>query len=217
MALAGRKRIRAEQVLRQAMTTGKGVDLRTGKAEADDPARGATWEHRRMVPAELLAALVTQPGEGQSRPRALRLARARITGALDLAGAELVCPLTFYSCWFEQPINLSEARAPAVRLPGCNVPGLQADQLETRGDLQLSDGFTSQGLISLFGAQIGGRLSLVGAQLKNQGGLALLAERIVVQQDMLCNGLVVEGAIGLGGHIHGLLDFSGARLSNVDG
>jgi hypothetical protein len=34
--------------------TGKPVDLRVGQPEADDPARGVTWDRRRIVSAPLL-------------------------------------------------------------------------------------------------------------------------------------------------------------------
>jgi hypothetical protein len=84
---AARNRIDPEQALHQAIATGALVDLRTGQTEADDPARGGTWEQPRIGRAELLAELLTQHAEGQRRPRALRLADARITGALDLEGA----------------------------------------------------------------------------------------------------------------------------------
>jgi hypothetical protein len=81
-----------EDELRQAMLTGQPVDWRSGDSAADDPAHGAGWDAQRTVAAALLAQLLTD-AEGPRRPRALRLAGARITEALDLEGAELLCPL----------------------------------------------------------------------------------------------------------------------------
>jgi hypothetical protein len=80
-----------EQQLREAILTGRLVDLRTRKPRADDPAHGAGWNSQRTVPAALLVDLLTGT-EGSGRPRALRLAGARILGQLDLEAAELVCP-----------------------------------------------------------------------------------------------------------------------------
>jgi hypothetical protein len=214
-----RERIDPEQALRQAIATGALVDLRTGQHEADDPARGATWEEPRTVHAELLAELLTQPVEGERRPRALRLAGARITGALDLEGAELVCSLLLHGCWFEEPVILAEAQAVAVRLPGCQVPALQAAQLVTRGNLELGEGFTAHPEVRLLGAHIGGHLNLSGATLANPDGPALTGDQLTVEQGMFCReGFTTQGEVRLlGAHIGGSLDFSQAALANPDG
>jgi hypothetical protein len=142
MALAETTRAGVEDELREAMLTGRLVDWRTGDATADDPAHGAGWDAQRTVPGALLAKLLTDT-EVQPRPRALRLAGARVVGQLDLEAAELVCPLLLRACWFAEPVVLSEAQAPALRPPGCHLPGLSAARLTTRGDLRLGDGFTA--------------------------------------------------------------------------
>jgi hypothetical protein len=149
--------ITAEE-LRQTMATGALVDLRKGNSTADDPSHGQQWGSERTVHAEVLAELLTQ-SLGSQTPRALRLAGARITGMLNLEAAELGCPVLLRDCWFEQPLNLAEAHAPALRLPGCHIPAFHAEQLSTRGSLELNDGFTTQGGVNLFGAHIGGLFS----------------------------------------------------------
>src|SRR5207302_3436214 len=116
---------------------------------------GAHWDDDRTVSAQLLTGLLTAdltPQEG--RPRAVKLQGARITGSLNLQAAELVCPLTLQDCYLEEPINLNEASAPAIRLPGCHLPALNADQLRTTGHLELN-GATAHGQISISGARIG--------------------------------------------------------------
>jgi hypothetical protein len=161
MALADSTHTGVKGELADAMRTGRLVDLRPRDATADDPAHGADWDSHRTVPAALLAELLTS-SEGSPRPRALRLAGARIIGELDLEASELVCPLLLWDCWFAEPVVLAEAQAPVVRLPGCHLPGLAASQLTTRGNLELNDRFTATGEVSLRGAHIGGQLNLSG-------------------------------------------------------
>jgi hypothetical protein len=81
-----------EEELRKAMTTGGRVDLRKHDPQADDPSQGAQWGAERTIRAEVLADLLTQV-TGSQRPRAVRLAGARVTGKLDLEAAELLCPV----------------------------------------------------------------------------------------------------------------------------
>jgi adhesin HecA-like repeat protein len=210
-----------EQLVWQAARTGTLVDFGGRLAELDDRAEEATWDEAPMVRAELLAMLLvdapTQPGA--RRVRAVRLRGARITGHLDLEATTLGCPLLLQDCFLEQPINLKEALAPVVRLPGCHVPGLAADQLETRGNLELNCGFSSSGEVCLVGAHIGGQVDLTGAHLTNPEGPALSADRLTVGQSMLCvTGFKAEAEVRLvGTHIEGTLSFNGARLKNSGG
>lgn len=185
MTLAETTRAGVEQELREAMQTGRLVDLRTGNPAADDPAHGAGWDRQRTIPAELLAELLTNT-EGSRRPRPLRLAGARIMDQLDLEAAELVCPLMLQECWFAEPVILDEAQASAVRMPGCHLPGLSAHQLTTHGNVEFNDGFTASGEVYLLGAHIGGQLIVSGATLTNPDGYALSAARLIVDRDMFC-------------------------------
>ncbi len=134
-----------EQRLCQAIVTGATVDLRAGEPSRDDPSQGAAWDAARTVRAELLVELLTGTRKPEAAPsaRALKLLGARITGTLDLEAATLVCPLLLQDCWLEQPISLREARAPVVRLPGCHLPGLAADQFDSRGNVELNIRFTA--------------------------------------------------------------------------
>src|SRR5215218_4811836 len=218
MALPVTTRTRAEQELREAMLTGRPVDWRTGNSAADDPAHGAGWDVQRTVDAAMLAELLTDT-EGPRRPRALRLAGARIVGQLDLEMAELVCPLVLKGCWFAEPVVLREARAPALRLPGCHLPGLLALQLTTHVNLELNDGFTAHGEINLLGAHIGGQLDLSGAKLTNPNGPALTADGLSVDGSMFCReGFAAKGEVRVpSAHIGGQLNLKGAKLTNPNG
>lgn len=174
----------------------------------------------RAVRAELLVELLSGERPSQNgRVRAVKLRGARITGVLDLEATEVVCPLLLADCRFEEPVSLREAAVPALYLPGCQVPGLAAEQLRTAGNLELNHGFTADGEVTLLGARVGGKLSLSGARLVNPGGRALNADRLTVEQGMFCReGFTAEGEVRLlGARITGQLDLSRACLSNPGG
>ena len=174
----------------------------------------------RDVPAEALYAALVD--DAPPHPRALRIQGARIVGALDLEAATLRCPLHLVDCDVADPITLSEATAPAIRLIRCRLGALIAPQLHTRGNLELTAS-TITGPAMLEGAHIGGQLHFSGAQLSNEHGPALNADGLVVDQNMYCGvdgeqRFTASGAVRLvGAHIAGDFNFSGARLSNPNG
>src|SRR5919198_964692 len=218
MVLAADKAL--ETAIEQALAAGEPVDRSTGDPEADDPAGGASWGAERTVSADFLIRLLTGVrGPKPAAARSLKLQGVKITGRLNLEAASLVCPVSLTTCYFDAPINLSEARAPAIRLPGCHVNGLDASQLETQGNLSLS-GLNATGYISLQGAHIGGSLDLNNATLVSMvsPGRVLDAGSITVEQHMFCaGGFTAKGLIDLqGAHIKGALLFSDATLSSPD-
>ncbi|MFA1543392.1 hypothetical protein [Actinomadura monticuli] len=194
----------AERGLVQAAATGACADLRT----APD---------REVRAAVLIELLTGERAPEARRPRAVKLRGALVRGPLDLEAAELLCPLLLADCRFDEPITLTEATGAAVRLPGCHVPALTADQVRTTGNLELNRGFTA-GQIRLVAADIGGTLDLSGAALANPGAHALFADGVGIGQDMICRDLSVEGEIRLpGARVGGVLIFTGATLANPDG
>ena len=208
-----------ERHIVEAACTGQPIDLRVGDTERDDPAKGAGWDHARTVRAELLIELLTAeriPGSGRSR--AIKIHGASITGPLDLEARTLVCPLLLQGCHFDESVNLDEATAMTIRLPGCHLHGLSAEQLRTTGNLELNDGFTANGEVNLLGACIGGQLSLTGAHLTNPDGHALNADRLTVDHRMFCREFAADGEVSLlGAHIGGTLEFDGACLKSTRG
>ncbi|SNS48931.1 oxidoreductase [Actinomadura mexicana] len=198
--------------------SGELVDLRFGGTE-HDPVNGASWDGIRVVSADLLIELLT----GERTPqvghiRAIKIQGARIIGSLDLEAHSLGCPLQLRGCYFDEPVNFDGTNAPSIRLSECSVPALSADQLHTIGNLDLNDGFTTHGHVSLLGAHIGGNLNLAGAHLLNPGGYAMLADGLTVDQSIFCQELETEGEIRLlGAHIKSTFEFNGALLNNPDG
>src|SRR6266542_4217483 len=203
-----------------AVEAGILVELPIGASDSVDPSSGGGWGKDREVRAQLLAELLTgRNGPTATSPRALKLHGARIVGMPDLDATTLVCPFILQACYFEEAVNLSEAQAPAVRLRGCHVPGLNAKQLQTRGDLELAQGFVANGEVNLRGAHIGGDLLLAGATLTGHDGVALRGGGLRVEQSMRSDdGFTAMGEVNLlSARIGGNLSFVGAALSNPKG
>ena len=135
--------------------------------------------------------------------------------------------------------------AGAVRLTGAHIsgnlecdgadlrnksgPALSADRLQVEQSMFLRNRFTATGAseigaVRLLGAHISGNLECDGADLRNESGPALSADRLQVEQGMfLRNRFTATGAseIGavrlLGAHISGDLECDGADLRNEFG
>jgi len=200
-----------EHELLAAAIAGTIIDLRAGDTEPDNPGLGATWGAERHIRADLLAALLTGTASSHGKPpRAIKLRGARIIGTLNLEAANLTCPLLLEDCYIDEPVNLTEATAPSIRMLGCRLPSLTARQLCTTHNLSLDAATFTRG-VTLSGAHIGGTLSMVGTKLHSLSG-----SRLTVEQNMICrHGFTASGEVRLvGAHIGGQLDLSGATLAN---
>jgi hypothetical protein len=210
-----------ERELRREARAGKLVDLEIRDPDLIDPAQGENWSAARTVRAELLVELLTKGHQlgGTPGARAVKLRGARVIGSLDLEAATLVCPLLLWDCWLEQPAILREARAASLRLRGCHLPSLAADRLETRGNLELSRGFTASSGVRLDGADIGGQLDCSGATLHNPNDRALSGDQLKTEGGIsFRDEFVAQGEVRLAGsRVHGQLDCSGATLHNPNG
>ncbi|HEV3070720.1 MAG TPA: hypothetical protein VGY76_04750 [Solirubrobacteraceae bacterium] len=141
-------------------------------------------------------------------------------------------PLICHGCYFDKPVNLMTATAVEIRLTACHLPGLAAEQLVTRGDLDLSR--SKLGVVSLPDAHLG-RLLLSGATLSSgsfpldlgDGSLhaqtaslgvvrevSLVADRLKVDGSVSCrDGFRAQGEVSLhSAHITGQLRFDKATL-----
>jgi hypothetical protein len=210
----------AEAKVWRAVQSGELVDLRSGDQEMDRPERGAEWDAGRTVRAEVLSRLLVGGADvPTAAPKGVRLRGARISGQLDLGMATVRCPLALFDCLIDEVAILDEVNAPAVRLGGSHLPGLQARQLVIRGDLGLDLGFTATDEVRLFGAKIGGQLSCRGGTFTNDSGPALSADGLTVDGDMFCDdGFAARGEVRLSGaKIGGLLSCSGGTFTNEGG
>ena len=191
-----------ERALWHAFADGEPVDLTR--------ARGV---RARVIRAEVIAALLlgaAPPARGQVA--AVRLTGARITGPLNLGHSVITGPLSLRHCEFEAAIDLGGARVRSVDLEGSELAGLEAPLAQVDGNLRLISG-TCSGQIVLTGARIAGALQMQRARLDHPGQVALLGNRLVIDDDLLAQEAVVDGEFRLAGaRVGGMVGLDGATL-----
>nr|WP_221377295.1 hypothetical protein [Actinoplanes polyasparticus] len=146
---------------------------------------------RRTIDAEVIRRCCTT-GAPQVDPRGIRLRGIRVLGQLDLAGTSVEFPLRFESCAFEAAPILENAQVSSLLIvdsPG--LPGLLANGLQVRGDLDLSRSAVTgahrtsastskRAAIWLCEANVGGRLLCVDTTITTAGERSLQADRMQV-------------------------------------
>jgi hypothetical protein len=165
-------------------------------------------------------------------PHGLRLRGARIAGRLDLENLTTDVNLELKDCYLEEGVLARNAHLTSVLLPGCQIehpaePPLDATRLNCSVlvlDGARVIGHAKGGAVLLSGAHIGGSLECDGAELRNDSGPALYADRLQVDQSMFiryrftASGSSRYGAVYLvGAHISGHLDCARADLCNYSG
>src|SRR5205823_3792504 len=118
---------------------------------------------------------------------------------------------------FDEPADFSEVRAVSICLEGSRLRSLACYGLRVEDDLDCAA--VMAGSIDVFGAHIGGRFWLQGAQLhSSDGSYALNAPDLTVGGGMYCRGIRATGGVNLyGATIGATLEFAGATLSNPEG
>ncbi|WP_214321213.1 hypothetical protein [Nonomuraea sediminis] len=202
-----------ESSLLQACTAGQVIQPQDGE--------------QLVIEAHLLRELCRRDPE-ELDPRGLAIRGARIAGGLDLSGMEIRFPLRFLDCTFDSPLDLDGAELHQLVLDGCTVPGILANGLRVRRDLDLSRSRISGGLwtaastsrsaaVWLCESEIGGRLlcldTVIDAEMR-----AVQADRMRVGGTIrLLHGFEARGGMRLLGiDVGGSLDLTGARLTRPD-
>jgi hypothetical protein len=176
-----------------------------------------------VVRAVDLRAQLKEPAD----PRGVRLTDALIEGPLDLAAFSLGFPLAFERCTFTDPVSLEGANLHSVALIDCTLPGVLANGLGVRRDVDLT-GSTIAGshrtnastrstsAVWLCESVIGGRLICLRTTVDGQGGRALQADRIqIAGSARFMHGFTAVGEIRMpGAHIGGTVEFNGVCLEN---
>lgn len=164
-------------------------------------------------------------------PRGLRVRNAVVLGSLDLAGFDVSFPLRFERCIFDAPMVLEGARLEQLTLTdGTRLPGLLANGLRVRRDLDLSGSTVTGALVTtastskrsaiwLCESDIGGRLLCVDTSILGDGDRSLQADRMHVGGNVrLLRRFTARGEVRLiGAQIDGSLDLSGAHIRSGTG
>ena len=151
---------------------------------------------------------------------------------LDLENLVTDVWLELAVCLLPEGVVARDARLAGLTLTGCQIehhtePPLDGARL-TCSALSLESariiGHTDKGAVDLTGAHIGGLFSCAGADLSNDSGPALNANRLQVEHDMSLRGGFTatgsgpDGAVNLtGAHIGGELRCTAAKLCNDSG
>ena len=123
-----------ERELWDAFPEGRRVSLRTGVLEDDRVAEGGQWGPGRTVRAAVIVALLQGANTTQSGAvPCLRLAGARISGRLYLAGAQIAHAFWLEDCWLEEGVNLSAASSQSIAMLRADRLRLGADDRRHRG------------------------------------------------------------------------------------
>jgi hypothetical protein len=197
-----------ERALWQAFPRGELVDL--------TKARGV---RARSIRGEVISSLLlgNDPGAHQGHVPAIRIEGARITGPLDLANAVIPGPVVLRHCEIQALVDMTAVRARGINLEGSQLTGLLAPLAHIDGDLRLV-GCTCLGQVVLTGARISGALQMQRAHLDHPGQVALLGNRLVVNDDLLAQGAVVDGEFRLAGaQVGGMAGLDGATFRHEGG
>ncbi|MFG2373220.1 oxidoreductase [Streptomyces sp. NPDC048504] len=216
-----------ERELWDAFPEGRRVDLRAGVSDQDRAVEGGQWGPGRTVRATVIVALLLGANAVQSGAVAgLRLAGARISGHLNLAGAQIAHALWLDDCWFEESMNLLGASLRTLVITGSRVPGIEADSARIEGNLDLR-GSVVESLasspfnhvstaLSLSDARVTGGMLLNGAHISAPGGWAVAAGGLVMEGGVFFRrGFVARGQVRLmGAQLPGGLFMRGAQLED---
>lgn len=170
-------------------------------------------ERARIIRAEVIAALLlgAVPGEPGRIP-AVRLEGARVTGALILSHSRIEGPVLLRHCVFDSAIDLSGARTRDFDLEGSQLAGLGAPLAGIEGNLSIR-GCRCSGQVVLTGSHITGALRAEESHLDHPGGVALLANRLVIDDDLLAPRATVNGEFRLAGaRVGGIVLLDGAVI-----
>ncbi|MEW1627318.1 oxidoreductase [Streptomyces sp. NPDC089173] len=209
-----------ERALWDAFPEGRRVDLRAGVPEVDDPAAGHRWGRGRTVRAAVVATLLlgANDGERSGTVAALRLVGARITGRLDLSGAEIFHTFSLEGCRLDEPVRLYGATTRTIAITDSRLPGVDAELARIEGDLDLRRSTVEGGSLTLINARMAGNLLVSDAEISGTDEWAVLAGGLVLEGSVFGQRLVTRGGFRVpGAQLLSGLFLQGARLGSTRG
>jgi hypothetical protein len=184
----------AEQRVWDAFPDRSLADLGNG---ANDLGGAEKWGTDRTVRGEVIAALLL----GAWRPKAgrvpsVRLAGARITGAIDVRDGDVIASLDLNGCYLDCAPAFDDATCRQVRLDGCVLPGFSGRRMQVRSNL-FFESCEIGGPIVIRNARIQGSLHLCDSHLDGAGKNALSAGGIQVAAALYARRISAEGTVRL--------------------
>ncbi|MFI0543836.1 membrane-associated oxidoreductase [Streptomyces sp. WSLK1-3] len=204
----------AELRVWRAFPKGEAVDFRT--APDEDASGGADWGAERTVRASVLRALMLNGPQEDGEIPALKLAGARITGALALQYGTVEHAVRLSQCHFDDVPLLYGCRLRQLNLSDSVLPGLTAATLRVEAVLRMTN-CRVNGPVRLGGAQIAGALFMDRAEVVavDAGEPALQLNHMSVGDDLWAPGLRAHGEVRLNGaSVAGSVNLNDARLSH---
>jgi hypothetical protein len=191
------------------------------------------WNEGHNVDAGLVRDLLLDRRRAEPDPRGLRIRGARIHGRLDLDDVTTATPLVLLECLILEGASAIGAHLRRLTFASCLLrrqggSPLNAQMLRVDGILDLSksriESDTIAAAVHLGGGSVGGNFVVSGAQLRNDSGPALQADRLQVEGSLLLTrgftaaGAGDNGAVRLSdGKINGHLVCRGAHVRNQRG
>lgn len=131
-----------------------------------------------------------------------------VRGGVSLVGAEVAGPIKIQGSRLGGPLNCDGAKIASPKLISLVGDLIVARSIVMRGASVV-------GGISLVGAKLSSDLNVAGIDIHHPEGVALKADGIDVDGDIILHSGRIEGEIEIvGGHIEGDFDCSGTRIHN---
>ncbi|MES5818236.1 membrane-associated oxidoreductase [Streptomyces sp. RG80] len=190
----------AETRVREAFPRGEAVDFR--ERDDEDAVAGADWGPERTVRAAVLKTLLLDGPQEPGKVAALRLAGARITGALDLIYATVEHAARLSHCYFDEALDLYSSRLRQLNLSSSVFPSLTLGSSRIDAALRLTR-CRSRGPVKLGGTQIAGAVFLDHADIDAPSAAipALQLNQSSIGHDFWAPHLCVHGETRLSGAV----------------
>jgi hypothetical protein len=200
-----------EKEIWNAFYLGREIDLRPRERPGLD---GSSARRPSAVRAEVLTAMLRHERDPGTTPR-LMLRGARISGPLDLTYARIANRISFRECILDAPIDATGAQLSTLSLNDCQLPGIEAPNMELDSDLELRH-VSCPGLLNLRGAHLHHDIQLQGAHLGRQQAdtIVLAADHMTVDGSVYCHdGFEAIGALSMvGAQVRGTVRLDGAKI-----